>query len=128
MRYIFDKFLIVLTFAIGLMGGMDIALRSLLIIIALDYITGVLSAIYNKELSSKIGLKGIAKKLGYLCGVILACLLDSLTGNTNIIRMLVIYLFIANDGISIIENLSEMNVKLPKKVIEVLKQMKKENK
>lgn len=128
MRYIFDKFLIVLTFAIGLMGGMDIALRSLLIIIALDYITGVLSAIYNKELSSKIGLKGIAKKLGYLCGVILACLLDSLTGNTNIIRMLVIYLFIANDGISIIENLAEMNVKLPKKVLEVLKQMKKENK
>lgn len=128
MRYIFDKFLIVLTFALGLMGGMDVALRSLLIIITLDYITGVLSAIYNKELSSKIGLKGIAKKLGYLCGVILACLLDSLTGNTNIIRMLVIYLFIANDGISIIENLSEMNVKLPKKVIEVLKQMKKENK
>ena len=128
MRYIIDKFILALSFAIGLMGGIDVALRSLFIIMVLDYITGVLSAIYNKELSSKIGLKGIGKKLAYLCGVILACVLDSLTGQTNIIRMLVIYLFIANDGISIVENLAEMNVKLPKKVLEVLKQMKKENK
>ena len=116
MRYIIDKFILALSFAIGLMGGIDVALRSLFIIMVLDYITGVLSAIYNKELSSKIGLKGIGKKLAYLCGVILACVLDSLTGQTNIIRMLVIYLFIANDGISIVENLAEMNVKLPKKV------------
>ena len=128
MRYIIDKFILALSFAIGLMGGIDVALRSLFIIMVLDYITGVLSAIYNKELSSKIGLTGIGKKLAYLCGVILACVLDSLTGQTNIIRMLVIYLFIANDGISIVENLAEMNVKLPKKVLEVLKQMKKENK
>lgn len=128
MRYILDKLVLALTFAIGLMGGEDIALRSLFIVMISDYITGLLSAIYNKRVSSKIGIKGIVKKLGYLSAVILACVLDKLTGNTNIIRMLVIYLFIANDGISIIENLAEMNVKLPKKVKEVLDQLKENNK
>lgn len=128
MQWIWDKIVFCFAIAVGLMGGADVALRSLAIIMILDYLTGVLSAIYNKELSSKIGLKGIAKKCGYFLAVILACVLDSLFGNTSVIRMLVIYFLVANDGLSILENLAEMNIKLPKKVKEVLKQLKEDNK
>lgn len=128
MKYIWDKIVLCGTIMIGLMGGLDVALRCLALIMALDYVTGVLSAIYNKELSSKIGLKGMAKKLAYFVAIMLACALDELLGNSNILRMLVIYFLIANDGISILENLGEMNIKLPKKIKEVLKQLKEENK
>ena len=110
------------------MNGFDIALKSLVIVMVCDYITGILSAIYNKKLSSKIGAKGIAKKCGYFLAVILACVLDSLVGNTNVLRMITIYFLVANDGISILENLGEMNLKLPKKIKEVLQQLKENNK
>ena len=128
MRWIWDKIIFCFTFAIGLMNGFDIALKSLVIVMVCDYITGILSAIYNKKLSSKIGAKGIAKKCGYFLAVILACVLDSLVGNTNVLRMLTIYFLVANDGISILENLGEMNLKLPKKLKEVLQQLKENNK
>lgn len=119
--------LIATTF-IYLMGGFDIALQCLLIIIILDYITGVLAAIYNKKLNSKIGIKGIVKKVGYLCLVALAVIVDKITGQTGIIRSIVIYFLVSNDGISIIENLVEMNIKVPKKVKDSLEQIRKENK
>lgn len=128
MQWIWDKFIFCLTFAIGLMNGFDIALKSLVIVMVCDYITGILSAIYNKKLSSKIGAKGVAKKCGYFLAVILACVLDSLVGNTNVLRMLTIYFLVANDGISILENLGEMNLKLPKKLKEVLQQLKENSK
>lgn len=119
--------LIATTF-IYLMGGFDIALQCLLIIIFLDYITGILSAIYNKRLNSKIGIKGIVKKVGYLCLVALSVIIDKITGQTGIIRSIVIYFLVSNDGISIIENLVQMNVKVPKKIKESLEQIRKENK
>ena len=114
-----------LTTMIYLLGGLDIALKSLLLIIVIDYLTGIASAIYNKKLSSKIGLKGIIKKFSYLCIVALSVVIDELTGQNGIIRTLVIYFFVANDGLSIIENLAEMNIKLPQKLIDTLEQLKK---
>ena len=90
-----------------------------------DYLTGIASAIYNKNLSSKIGLKGILKKFGYLCVVALSVVIDNLTGQSGLIRSLVIYFFVANDGLSIIENMAEMNVKLPQKLIDSLEQIRK---
>lgn len=114
-----------LTTMIYLLGGLDIALKSLLLIIVIDYLTGIASAIYNKKLSSKIGLKGIIKKFSYLCVVALSVVIDELTGQNGIIRTLVIYFFVANDGLSIIENLAEMNIKLPQKLIDTLEQLKK---
>ena len=120
-----DIFSVILTSFIYLMGGFDIALQSLIIVIVIDYITGIASAIYNKELSSKVGFKGIIKKFCYLLVVALSVVIDNLTGQSGIIRSLVIYFFIANDGISIIENMAEMNVKLPKKLIDSLEQIRK---
>ena len=117
----------IFTTFIYVFGGWDVALISLLIAIFIDYITGVLSAIYNKKLSSRTGLKGILKKVGYLCVVALSVVIDNITNETGIIRNLVIYFFVANDGISILENMSEMDIPLPKKLIEILDQIRKEN-
>ena len=116
---------VILTTTVYLLGGFDIAIQSLLIVIVIDYLTGIASAIYNKELSSKIGLKGILKKFCYLCVVALSVVIDNLTGQSGLIRTLVIYFFVANDGLSIIENMAEMNVKLPQKLIDALEQIKK---
>lgn len=126
MRQLFnDIFSVILTTFVYLMGGFDIALQSLIIVIVIDYLTGIASAVYNKELSSKVGFKGIIKKFCYLLVVGLSVVIDNLTGQSGIIRSLVIYFFVANDGISIIENMAEMNVKLPKKLIDSLEQIRK---
>ena len=120
-----DVISVVLTTTIYLLGGFDIALQSLIIVIVIDYLTGIASAIYNKELSSKTGFKGIIKKFCYLLVVALSVVVDNLTGQSGIIRSLVIYFFVANDGLSIIENMAEMSVKLPKKLMDSLEQIKK---
>ena len=116
---------VILTTFVYLVGGFDIAIQSLLIVIVIDYLTGIASAIYNKELSSKIGLKGILKKFCYLLVVALSVVIDKLLGQGGLIRTLVIYFFVANDGLSIVENMAEMNIKLPKKLIDALEQIKK---
>lgn len=116
---------VILTTFVYLVGGFDIAIQSLLIVMVVDYLTGITSAIYNKELSSKIGFKGILKKFSYLCVVALSVVIDNLTGQSGLIRTLVIYFFVANDGLSIIENMAEMGVKLPQKLIDSLEQIKK---
>lgn len=116
---------VILTTFVYLVGGFDIAIQSLLIVMVVDYLTGITSAIYNKELSSKIGFKGILKKISYLCVVALSVVIDNLTGQSGLIRTLVIYFFVANDGLSIIENMAEMGVKLPQKLIDSLEQIKK---
>lgn len=97
-----------------IIGGCDILFKTLLVFIIIDYITGILRAIYTKKLSSKIGAKGIIKKVGYIFIVILAALLDKLLNSTGNIRNIVIYMFITNEGISILENWTSMGIKIPK--------------
>ena len=72
-----------------LLGGLDVALKTLLVFILLDYITGVCEAITKKKLNSIIGAKGIVKKIGYLIIVALSVQLDRITGETGAIRTLV---------------------------------------
>ena len=133
MKHIFNSYIAnisissILTGLVYLVGGFDVALKTLVIIVILDYISGVLSALYNKKLNSKIGFKGIIKKLSYFCIIVLATLLDKLLGNSGAIRTLVIYFLVANDGLSIIENVAKMGVPLPKKLIEALEQLRKED-
>lgn len=118
----------IVTGFIYLLGGMDVALSCLLIAIVLDYISGIIKAFVLKELSSKIGFKGILKKVGILFIVMLAVLVDRATGETGAIRTLVIYYFVANEGLSIIENLGQAGVPIPESIKKSLKAMKKENK
>lgn len=122
-NWILNIFSLVATGFCYLVGGIDYSLIALLIIMAIDYITGVISAIYNKELSSRIGAKGILKKVLMLCIIGLAVIVDRLTGETGAVRTLVIYYYVANEGISILENLVECDVPFPDKVLEVLKQL-----
>lgn len=119
-----DILSVILTTLVYILGGFDVALKSLIIIVIIDYLTGVGSAYYNKKVSSKKGLKGIIKKFCYFLIVALAVVIDNLMGQSGVIRTLVIYFFVANDGISIIENMAEMDVKLPKKLIESLEDLK----
>ena len=113
---------------IYLIGGLDIALVCLLIAIILDYISGIIKAYVTKELSSKIGLKGILKKVGILLIVMLSVLVDRVTGETGAVRTLVIYYFVANEGLSILENLGQAGVPIPESIKKALKVLKKENK
>lgn len=112
---------------IYLFGGMDIALACLLIAIVIDYISGLIKAYETKQLSSKIGIKGILKKVGILCVVALSVLVDRITGETGAIRTLVIYYFVANEGLSIIENLAAAGVPIPAALKKALKALRKEN-
>lgn len=113
------------SFIIYLLGGLDSLIISMICVMCIDYVSGIASAIYNKKLSSKIGIKGIMKKLAYLCAVGLTVIIDNLLGQNGLIRTMIIYFFVANDGISILENLGEMNINLPNKLIESLEQLKK---
>ena len=106
------------------LGGWDIAIQSLLVFIVIDYATGICKAIYNKKLNSSVGAKGIIKKVGYLLIVAISVILDKIAGNTGAIRTLVIYFFVANEGLSIIENWGGMGLPLPKKLTETLEQLK----
>lgn len=125
MKYVIsDVISVILTFLIYFLGGLDIALKSLLIVIVIDYTTGILSAIYNKQINSKVGFKGILKKFSYLLIIALSVIVDNILGQSGTIRTLVIYFFVANDGISILENVAEMNIPLPPKLLETLEQLK----
>ena len=111
-----------------LFGEFDIALQCLLVFIALDYISGLIKAYCTKTLSSKIGFKGILKKVGILAIVALSVSLDRLAGDTGAMRTLVIYYFVANEGLSVLENLAEAGIPIPKSIKKALKNIKKEYK
>ena len=124
-RFITEILIAISSTFLYLLGGWDIALKCLVIVMIIDHITGVMSAVFNKKVNSRIGLKGILKKVGYLCIVALSVILDTISGETGVIRTVVIYFFVANDGISIIENIAKMGVPMPKKLIDVLEQLRK---
>ena len=94
--------------------------------IVLDFITGILSAIYNKELESRACLKGIIKKSCYFLLVIVAHGLDTLVPNdgTFLLRTITIYFLVANDGLSILENVGECGVEYPNFLKNFLKQLR----
>ena len=119
---------VICTSVVYLLGGIDVALTCLLIAIVLDYISGMMKAYIRKEISSQVGFKGIIKKVGVLFIVMLSVLVDRVTGETGAIRTLVIYYFVANEGLSIIENLGQAGVPIPDSIKKALKALKKENK
>lgn len=105
------------------LGGWDLALQVLVALVVLDYATGVLVAIFEKKLSSAIGGKGIAKKVMIFALVYVAVLVDQAT-NTDIIRLLTIMFYIANEGISVLENAGKLGVPYPAKLKNILAQLK----
>ena len=106
-------FVVCMTAVIGWLGGWDVGLKVLLILIAADYLTGVLAGIYLKQLSSDIGLKGICKKIMIIVLVGVAFWADTWTGNTGYVRSAFIVYFVSNEFISIIENAAKMGITVP---------------
>lgn len=93
----------------------------------LDYITGVIVAIVRKELSSEIGFKGLAKKFLILIFIALAHILDVNVLNTYpVLQSAVMMFFIANEGISLVENAAKLGLPIPSKFLDILKQLKKQ--
>ena len=115
--------------AIGLMlgrflGGMDGLLYALIAFVVVDYITGVLVAIYQKQLSSAVGFKGIAKKLVIFMLVAVAHVLDANVMNMgSAMRTAVIFFYLSNEGISILENVTKMGLPVPQKLKDVMAQI-----
>lgn len=113
-----------ITTLVYLLGDWDIALQSLIVVIILDYLTGISKSYVSKKLNSTRGIKGIVKKLSMLCMVAVAVIIDKIVGNTGIVRTLIIYYLVANEGLSIIENLGEMDIIVPNFLKEKLEQLK----
>jgi len=110
-------------YIVALLGGWDECLRALCIFMILDYFTGVLKGFITKQASSKIGAKGIAKKLMILIIVIQASILQNLISDSFPLRDMVIMFYICNEGISLLENLSQF-IPLPTKLKETLLQLR----
>lgn len=106
-----------------LVGGYDTMMITLLLFMGIDYVSGVICGISKKELSSEVGFKGIAKKIMILLLVGATNLLGQTTGIEGL-RYLVISFYLANEGISMIENASILGLPVPQKIKDVLEQLK----
>lgn len=112
------------TMASAALGGWDIALKVLIALMVADYITGLLGAIKNKNVSSDVMFWGGIRKGAILAVLLIAVLLDEMVNNQEpILRTLVIYFYVAREGISLTENLGKIGVPLPGAFKEVLAQL-----
>lgn len=115
----------VLGFLFGEVNGLFWALIAFM---ATDYITGVIVAAINKQLSSEVGFKGLAKKLLILVFVSLGHIADMyVLGGTPVAMSAVMLFYIANEGLSIIENAGNLGLPVPKKLKDIMIQLKKES-
>lgn len=104
-------------------GGFDALVYALIAFVIIDYITGVLVAIRTKNISSEIGFKGISKKIVIFLVIAVGSIIDKCvitTGST--LRTMLIMFYLANEGISIIENASNVGLPIPTKLKNILKQ------
>ena len=119
--------------AIGLWLGLFIGpvnglLIALIVFVITDYITGLASAIVRKDLSSSVGFKGLARKVLIFLIVGIANVLDVyVLGANAVLRTAVILFYMANEGLSIIENAGEIGLPIPKKLRDVLAQLRKKS-
>ena len=105
-------------------GTMDSLFIALLIFVVIDYITGVIVAIFTKTLSSEVGFKGIAKKVCIFILVAVGNIIDVyVIGSGASVRTMVIFFYLANEGISILENAAVIGLPIPEKLRDILKNM-----
>ena len=111
-----------------LFGGWDKILVILAILLTLDYATGLVNAYINKELNSKTSFRGLIKKASIFIVIILAHQVDLATNSdTPIFRTMSVYFYIANEGISLLENLTAMGVPFPAFLTDVLNNIQNKN-
>ena len=106
------------------LGGCDGLLYALIAFVVIDYITGIMCAVADKKLSSSVGFKGICKKVLIFALVGLGHILDTrVIGAGSILRTAVIFFYLSNEGVSLIENAAHLGLPVPKKLKEVLEQL-----
>lgn len=111
-----------------LFGGWDIALNSLIILMAVDYATGLMKGYIKKDLSSATSAKGLFKKIIIMLILIMAVALDRMIGTgEHMFRTLVCFFYISNECLSIIENATELGVPVPQQIQDALEQLKNNN-
>ncbi len=112
--------------AVGaVMGGFDGFLYALIVFVVVDYLTGVMVAVLKKELSSEVGFHGIFKKVVIFALVAVGHIVDThVIQNGSVIRTAVIFFYLSNEGISILENASVIGLPVPQKLKDVLEQLK----
>lgn len=107
-----------------ILGGLDGLLYALIAFTAIDYVTGVMCAIIDRKISSKVGWRGIFKKIITFMLVAVGHIIDQkLIGSGNAFRTAVICFYISNEGISILENATHIGLPVPKKLKDVLQQV-----
>jgi toxin secretion/phage lysis holin len=112
----------------GLFGGLDGFLYALIVFVMADYLTGLMAAGIEKKISSEIGFKGIAKKVTIFVLVAIANMVDVYVVQTgNIARTAVVFFFLSNEGISILENAAIIGLPVPKKLRQMLLQINEES-
>ena len=111
------------------LGGVDGFLYALIAFVVIDYITGVMVGITQKKLSSEVGFKGICKKVLIFCLVGVGSIVDTkILCEGNAIRTAVVFFYLSNEGISILENVAIIGLPIPQKLKDILKQLDKEEK
>ena len=106
------------------LGGCDGLIYTLLAFVILDYVTGIMCAVVDKRLSSQIGFKGLFKKVLIFALVGVAHLLDvQILGAVGVLRTAVIFFYLSNEGVSLIENAAHLGLPIPAKLKAVLEQL-----
>ena len=106
------------------LGGADGFLYALIAFVVIDYITGVLCAIADKSLSSEVGFKGICRKVLIFVLVGIGNIIDVyVLGDSSVLRTAVIFFYLSNEGVSLLENASRLGLPIPDKLKEVLSQL-----
>ena len=106
------------------LGGCDGLLYALIAFVAIDYITGVMCAVIDHRLSSEVGFKGIFKKVLIFLLVGIANILDmQVIGTGCVLRTAVIFFYISNEGVSLLENAAYLGLPVPEKIKTVLEQL-----
>ena len=106
------------------LGGCDGLLYALIAFVVIDYITGVMCAIINRELSSAVGFKGIFRKVLIFLLVGIAYIIDvEVIGTGAVLRTAVIFFYISNEGVSLLENAGHLGLPIPEKIKTVLEQL-----
>ena len=111
-----------------LLGGFDCFLYALIAFAVIDYITGVMCAISDKRLSSKVGFKGICRKVLIFVLVGIGNLVDVyVLGEAGVLRTAVIFFYLSNEGVSLLENSAHLGLPIPQKLKSVLEQLHNRN-
>ena len=111
-----------------LLGGFDGFLHALIAFAVIDYITGVMCAISDKMLSSEVGFKGICRKVLIFVLVGIGNLVDVyVLGEAGVLRTAVIFFYLSNEGVSLLENSAHLGLPIPQKLKSVLEQLHNRN-